>query len=381
MALWAKRLAAALLAWVGVAGATVPVRAAAAPPALSARAAVLIDARTGAILYEKDAFRQMDPASLTKMMTAYLVIRHGNLGRTVTVSKAAAQVGGSRMHLDAGDEYTVHDLLRGLLVRSGNDAAVALAEAEAGTVERFVAQMNMTAQALGAFNTQFENPNGLTAPGHVSTAYDLALIARAALNLPEFREIVRQREVAVTELRRGRRRVLHNTNLLLEAFPGADGVKTGTTTAAGKCLAASATREGQQLIAVVLKSRDRWQDAARLLQWGFDYWQTVQAVAPGQPWGTVAVRDGLRPSVAAVAARAVWTVLPRGEEPTVRVVLPATVQAPVARGQRLGQVAVLSPVEPVARSPLVAAEAVRSRGWWSWWVHWLGWLNYGDGAG
>lgn len=351
------------------------------PPAVDAQAAVLIDARTGAVLYEKQAFRQMDPASLTKMMTALLVIRHGDLEREVTISAQAARTEGSRLRIAPGERYTVLDLLRGLLLRSGNDAAVALAEAEAGSVRRFVAEMNVEAQRLGAFNTQYENPHGLTAPGHFSTAYDLALIARTALNQPLFREIVAQRSLTIQERSRGRTRTVHNTNLLLEAFPGADGIKTGTTSAAGKCLAASATRNGQQLIAVVLKSPDRWGDAARLLAWGFDHWQERQVVAAGQAFGQVAVQGGVTPTVTAVAAHSLWAVYPSDYPSEVHPWLQPAVPAPVRAGATLGRVVVLSPVEPAQSTALTAKTAVPRLAWWKRWLAgFLGFFNYQDGA-
>ncbi|MCY0881315.1 MAG: D-alanyl-D-alanine carboxypeptidase, partial [Firmicutes bacterium] len=242
-------------------------------PVVSARAAVLIDARTGALLYEKNAFMEMDPASTTKMMTALLVIENGHLQRVVSVSTRAAQTPGSRLKIYRGEHYTEMDLLRGMLLRSGNDAAVALAEAVSGSVPRFVAQMNVKAQELGAFNTAFENPNGLTAPGHYSSAYDLALIARQAMNNAVFRHIVGTHKEKIVEIGRHKEREITNTNQLLTVFPGADGIKTGTTNAAGQCLVASATRNGQQLIAVVLHSNQRYRDAKTLLTWGFDHWQ------------------------------------------------------------------------------------------------------------
>lgn len=333
----------------------------AAPPHVSAQAAIVIDARTGSILFEKNAFLQKDPASITKMMTALLVIEKGHLNRVVVVSKKAALTIGSSMHIGYRQRYTEMDLLRGLLMRSGNDAAVALAEADAGSVDRFVARMNFKAQELGAFNTAFENPNGLTAPGHYSSAYDLALIAQAAMREPTFRSVVATREDVVTEQNSGRSRTIHNTNQLLYGFPGADGVKTGTTNAAGKCLAASATRQDRQLIAVVLNSPNRFGDAARLLQWGFANWTTREVARPGQKIAMVPVQNGHSAAVAVHVAHALWFTYPVGEAYRVHIALPALLTAPVVKGVPVGRITVTVPNQPPWVEPLIAGASVTKR--------------------
>ncbi|MCY0879839.1 MAG: D-alanyl-D-alanine carboxypeptidase [Firmicutes bacterium] len=343
-----------------------PVRAASLTPApvLGARAAILMDARTGAILYEKHAFLQMDPASLTKMMTALIVIRHGHLDQRVPISRGADQTPGSSLHVRMGEEYTRLDLLKGLLLRSGNDAAVALAESDAGSVQRFVAWMNVTAQSLGAFNTSFENPHGLTRPGHYSSAYDLALIARAALQHPLFREIVRSNEATITEQRSLTRRTIHTTNQLLYGFPGADGVKTGTTSAAGKCLVASATRHQWQLIAVVLNSPDRWGDASRLLNWGFENWELRRLLVADVPIAQRPVVDGRQAQVAIVPHRALWVVVPRGDAVRTVVSLPDKLTAPILPRHRVGFYHVLIPGQPVESRALYPAKPVALKPWW-----------------
>ncbi|MCY0884539.1 MAG: D-alanyl-D-alanine carboxypeptidase [Firmicutes bacterium] len=382
---WRTLFLVAPILWMDL-PASAPVRAAGPPPpVVGARAAILIDARTGAVLYAKHAFRQMDPASLTKMMTAILVIRRGGLDRVVTISRRAAATGGSRLHIRAGQRYTIEHLLRGLLLRSGNDAAVALAEAEAGSVRRFVAEMNLEAQRLGAFNTDFANPNGLTAPGHYSSAYDLALIARYAMTLPVFRAIVRQQELPVQEAG-GATRHIRNTNQLLYGFPGAVGIKTGTTSAAGPCLAAAAVRRGRELISVVLDSRDRWGDSTRLLNWGFRYWRTLTVLRRGQPvgQGVVGVSGGVAPLVPVVAGRSLDLTVPAG---TVLRCVPALSrpQAPVRAGEAVGRVEVWWDGLPQASVPVVAARAdprpAPAGRFWQWWRRFLGWFNAGDGAG
>ncbi|POB11563.1 D-alanyl-D-alanine carboxypeptidase family protein [Sulfobacillus sp. hq2] len=336
-------------------------------PHLTSRAAILMDAKTGAILYEKNAFKQMDPASVTKMMTALLVIQHGHLSRVVTISSHAASTVGSRMHIATGQQYTVYDLLHGLLMRSGNDASVALAEADAGSVSRFVAKMNVKAQELGAFNTQFENPNGLTKPGHFSSAYDLALIARYAMTVPLFRQIVANKEAVVTELRHHQRREIHNTNQLLYTFPGATGIKTGTTDAAGKCLVASAQRNGDELIAVVLHSQDRYSDARNLLAWGFEHWSTVEVVHPGEVLAQVPVQGGQQPMVPVEAMHSVWLSLPNQETYHINATL-KFLKAPVARHQASGFITVTTPGQPAVVTSVQTmqsdAAAVHHHRWW-----------------
>ena len=313
-----------------------PVRA--APPAVSADAAVLMDAATGQVLYAKNAHQRRAPASTTKILTALLALQRGNLARPVRIPAEAARTPGSSMHLRAGQRFTLADLLEGLLLPSGNDASVAIARAVGGSVPSFVREMNRTARKLGALDSHFVNPSGLSAPAHYSTAYDLALIARTALRDPRFAALVGSRQRRVRELRSRRERTLSNTNRLLWTFPGADGVKTGTTRAAGQCLVASATRHGWRLIAVVLHADQRWSDAARLLDWGFATFVPVRAAPAGVPLASVAVHGGAQGRVALIAASPLDLVVPRREAQEVRVRLdvPKTVRAPILRGEPLG---------------------------------------------
>ncbi len=352
---------------IGSALCSAPCRATAVPPvspAVGARAAIVMDARTGTILYEKHAFLQLDPASLTKMMTALVVISRGHLNQRVEVSARADATPGSSLHVRQGEAYTRLDLLKGLLLRSGNDAAVALAESDAGSVERFVAWMNVKAQELGAFNTSFENPHGLTRPGHYSSAYDLALIARAALQQPLFQEIVKSPEATITEQRSSRTRTIHTTNQLLYSFPGADGVKTGTTSAAGKCLVASATRDHWQLIAVVLNSPDRWDDASRLLNWGFQAWRPERIITAYHVLARRAVKDGRQATVAIVAHRTLWIDVPQGENAAVVLALPSKLSAPLSPRDRVGFYHVLVAGQPVKTVGLYPAVAIAEKPWW-----------------
>ena len=203
---------------------------AAEPPQVTARAAVVLDQATGRILFSKNAYEQLPMASTTKIMTAVLAIESGRLSETVTVSEQAALVEGSSVELEAGEEKTLEELLYGLILRSGNDAAVAIAEFLAGSVEEFAERMTERAHQLGAVHTKFMNPHGLDHEEHYTTAYDLALIAAHAMTLPKFREVAATAEKKISWPGRPYDRILRNQNKLLTMYEGAEGIKTGWTT-------------------------------------------------------------------------------------------------------------------------------------------------------
>ena len=236
-------------------------------PAVTAEAAVVMDMDTGQVLYGKAEHERRPPASLTKVMTGYLAAKQPNLQQTVTVSAEAAATGESSLDLKAGDQLAFADLLHGALMKSANDACVALAEQIAGSEAAFVHNMNLQACLLGCANTNFCNTNGLPAENHYSSAYDLAVMTRAAMQNETFAQIVQQQKYMVRWLD-GRQLLVHNTNRLLREYPGAIGVKTGTTNEAGQCLIAVAEKAGNRIIVVVLKSKNRFLDAVRLLDYG-----------------------------------------------------------------------------------------------------------------
>jgi D-alanyl-D-alanine carboxypeptidase (penicillin-binding protein 5/6) len=341
-------------------------------PNVTADSAVLIDAATGRVLWGHNANVPRHPASTTKMMTALVALERADPARIVEVGRDAAATPGSSARLSPGQRFTLAALLRGLLLRSGNDAAVAIADAVAGSVPAFADLMNAKAAELGLRDTHFENPHGLTSALHRSSAFDLALIARAGLRIPAFAEIV---DSAVAEMPgetpdgRTIRRELHTTNRLLLAYDWVDGVKTGTTSAAGSCLVASGTRGGLQLIAVVLHSDDRWGDALRILQWGFAHFSAVVAAVPGATVGSLPVADGPRRDsrVTLRAAGRLWAPLGLDELPwvTLRRSGPAHLTAPVRPGQAAGTLTLLVSGEPLARVPLVAAAAVPRASVWN----------------
>jgi len=328
-----------------------------APPVVSAASAILIDWRTGQVLYAKDAYLPRAPASTTKILTAIVVLENADLSEKVVVSRNAASTPGSAMQLRAGQVLTVGELLWGVLLRSGNNACVALAEHIAGTEEAFVEMLNRRARELGARSTHFRNSHGISVPHHYSTAFDLALMARYAMTIPAFEAIVRTRE-ATLPLDGGEWALrMRNTNSLLWTFAGADGVKTGTTAVAGRCLVASATRGGRRLLSVVLRSDDRYRDSAELLEWGFANFTTVCLARAEQAVGAVPVRRGLERSVTLVTAEDFWAACPAwaGDALGLDVHIYGQVKAPVRRGQVLG-VAEATLDEGVVRAVNLVAE-------------------------
>jgi D-alanyl-D-alanine carboxypeptidase (penicillin-binding protein 5/6) len=248
--------------------------AVAAPPqpSVDAEAAVLMVANTRQVLFAKKGDGYMYPASTTKIMTLILALEKGDPNSIVTVSSEAAGTEGSSLDLQAGDKLTLKDMMNGMMMVSGNDAAEAIAENIAGSVPAFVDLMNAKAEKIGALKTHFINPHGLPDPvNHYTTAYDLALITAYGYQNPDFVKIVSTPRYNVTYRNQGqvRRDLATNTNKLLGKYPGANGVKTGFTNDAGECLVAGAKRGGVQLIAVVLNSEQRWSDASKLLDYGF----------------------------------------------------------------------------------------------------------------
>ncbi|PTQ54630.1 MAG: D-alanyl-D-alanine carboxypeptidase [Hydrogenibacillus schlegelii] len=336
------------------AGASAPV---ARPPTVSAASAALIDVESGRLLYEKNAHERRKIASLTKIMTAILAIELGRLDDVVTISPRAVGVEGSSIYLRQGERMTLRDLLYGLMLRSGNDAAVAIAEHIGGSVEGFVALMNEKAAWLGLQETHFENPHGLDAPEHYSSAHDLAVLSAYALKNPIFREIVSTVRWTAPLPDAEWNRLWINKNKLLRLYAGADGIKTGYTQASGRSLAASATRSGRTLAAVVLNDGDDWNDAMRLLDYGFTAFQQVELVHPEMPFFLKA--DG-KAAVLYPRRRFVYPL--RTEElPRVTSAIETVDRGPAAAGAVLvirlnGEEIARIPLERVARSEAAGAE-------------------------
>ncbi|WP_378955702.1 D-alanyl-D-alanine carboxypeptidase family protein [Pelosinus sp. sgz500959] len=314
-----------------------------APPKIHAESAILLDGKTGQVLFEKNSRIRSAPASTTKVLTAIIAIESGHLDDEVKISLRAASTAGSSMHLSPGQRISLRELVTGLLLRSGNDAAVAIAEHLAGSVENFVILMNHKAELLNALGSHFANPHGLSAPEHYSTAFDLAWMARYALTNPTFATIVNTRETSIDWLdRRGKEhdQNLRNTNKLLWLLEEVDGVKTGTTNQAGPCLISSATRGNQQLIAVVLHDHSRWNDSMQLLKYGFDTFELYEYANKDDILCAIPVEKGLTPMVDAVVASQASLVVKATdyEHITVALDLPETIKAPVYQGQKIGEI-------------------------------------------
>lgn len=243
---------------------------------LNSKNAILYDNTYNQILYEKNAYERVPNASTTKVLTAIVAYETGNLEDIVTVSKVAANIGGSGIELRANDKISLEDLIKGLLVHSGNDAAVAIAEHIAGSVENFCEMMNKKSKEMGLVNTNFVTPHGLDRENHYSTAYDLVKMSEYLLNIKGLADIVKQKSVTLTI--NDSPRVIGTTNEMLSFYSGADGIKTGFTGDAGRCLISSASRDGRQLISVVLgcgNKKQRTEDSVKLLEFGFNGYEVI----------------------------------------------------------------------------------------------------------
>lgn len=308
---------------------------AAQPPAISAEAAILMDANSGRVLYEKDAHSRRLIASTTKLMTALVALESTpHLDKVITV-KPEYQAEGSSMYLKVGEELTLEELLYGLLLASGNDAALAIAGGCAGEVETFVGWMNDWAAELGMEDSHFANPNGLDHTEHYSTAYDMALLAQAVLKNETLREMVATRSITVAG------RSLTNHNKLLWQYEGCMGMKTGYTEAAGRTLVSCAVRNGQTLICVTLKDRDDWDDHAALFDYGFQNWPTHPLARKGKVFRALPVTGSLIPQAEVETAADVAYPLGLTERVRASVTLPQTVKAPVQKGAIAGKLTFL----------------------------------------
>lgn len=320
--------------------------------AVSAEKAILIDAVSGRVLYEKDADSRSLIASTTKIMTALIICEQCNVLDRMRIPKEAVGIEGSSMYLEEGEVLTLQELLYGLMLHSGNDAAVALAIYCGGTVEGFAELMNDKARLLGMTGTHFENPNGLDSPGHYSTARDLAILAAYAMENPIFYKTVSAKTVTIGE------RYLHNHNKLLWRVEGADGVKTGYTRAAGRILVSSATRDGRRLICVTINDPCDWQDHAALLEDGFSRYSVQRIIEKGSVVGTLEVAGGEGRRVEILAAEDYSYSLTAEEDPQLMLPGPGFVYAPVTEGADAGFVYVLIGGKAVGKVPVTYGQTV-----------------------
>ena len=339
---------------------------------LKAVAAVLMDYTTGEIIFAKNAEEIRPPASTTKILTALVAVEHGQLNQIITASEKASKTDGSSIWLSTGEQHTLEDLLYGILLSSGNDASVAVAESLAGSEEKFANWMTEKAHSLGAMKSNFKNCNGLPNEEHYTTAHDLALIARQALHNPKIDEIVRTKKKVIDWPGHPWDRMMINHNKLLWRYEFTDGVKTGYTKEAGKCLISSATKNGHRLISVVLNSRDMYEDSIKLFNYGFENYQLVTLASDKIKLGTVDVLQGIETNVSVLPQRSLTVLVPRGFESKLRVnlELPSKIKAPVEREQLLGELQVHLGKRLLEKVPLVAERQIsQEKPWvrfWQW---------------
>lgn len=335
-----------------------------AAPAVTAKSAIVLDALTGEVLYAREAETRRYPASTTKMMTLLVALEYGRLEDEVVASETAAQTEGSSLYLEKGERQTLRNLLYGVMLVSGNDATVAVAEHIAGSVESYARLMTAKALEIGAVDTHFVNSSGLPDPAHYTTAHDLARIAAYGYRTqPLFAEIVAAKRHVLPWPGKEYPREIFNENRMLWLYEGGNGVKTGYTDAAGRCLVSAAKRDGLQLIAVVLDSERMWDDSMALLDYGFAQTRPKLLAPQGKQAAVVAVQDGTLRELPLVLDRDV--VVPEGRDSatgySLAVEAPQAVAAPVRQGEVLGQLRVLRGGAEVASLPLRAAQEVERR--------------------
>ncbi|MET0092557.1 MAG: D-alanyl-D-alanine carboxypeptidase family protein [Sedimenticola sp.] len=340
-----------------------------APPKIAASGHLLLDFDSGAVLAENNANEQLEPASLTKIMTAYVVLRElteGNikLDEMVRVSKKAWRAPGSRMFIEVGKQISVEQLLKGMIIQSGNDSSIALAEHVAGSEETFAALMNEHAQRLGMLNTNFVNSTGLPDKDHYTTANDIAKVAAATIReFPDYYGWYAVREFTFNDIKQ------HNRNKLLWRDDSVDGIKTGHTEAAGYCLVASAKRNGMRLISVVMGTKSenaRAKESQALLNYGFRFYETHRLYGAGEALTQVRVWKGASEQLRLGLKEDLVVTIPRRQYKNLKpgMTIPPKIMAPMRKGQEVGKVKVMLGDRVVAESPLVALEGVEEGGIW-----------------
>jgi serine-type D-Ala-D-Ala carboxypeptidase (penicillin-binding protein 5/6) len=334
-----------------------------APPALAARAWLLMDVTSGQLIASRNRDERVEPASLTKLMTAYVAfsaIKSKALapGQTIKVSERAWHVSGSRMFIEPRKPVTVQELLHGMIVQSGNDACIALAEAIAGTEAAFVERMNREAARIGMKNTHFVNASGLPDANHYSTTSDLALLASVLIrDFPEYYKLYSEREYRYNDITQ------LNRNRLLWLDPNVDGMKTGHTDSAGYCLIASARRGERRLVSVLIgaeSERLRTQESQKLLNFGFQAYDGLRLYEKDQEIGKLAVWKGSERQLRAGAASNLYVTVPRGSAEKLQAVLISEqpLVAPLLQGQRVATLRISLEGKPVGNYPVVALENV-----------------------
>ncbi len=340
---------------------------------LNAKSAILMDAATGKVLYEKNVHEKLPPASVTKIMTMLLAMEAIDkniisVNDQVTISERASEMGGSQLYLEPGEEKTVQQLLKGIAVASANDACVALAEHIGGTEELFIKKMNNKAKELGMKDTHFMNTNGLPQEGHYTSAYDISLMSRELLKYPKIHEWL---TIWMSNMKVGlpNKKItnlqLTNTNKLIKTYPGANGIKTGYTSEAKYCLSASATREGLTLISVILGSPTsaiRFGEAKKLLDFGFSTYRAMPITRKNQMIDELLVEKGKEKQINVVAKDHLSVLVKKGEEAKVQkeIILPKSIKAPVHTHQKVGKIIIKKNGQEIESVDIVTEKAVEA---------------------
>lgn len=325
-------------------------------PSVTAESAILIESNSGKVLYEKNADEKMFPASTTKILTALIAIEAGDLSRKVKVSTNAAIQEGSSIYLEAGERIPMRDLIYGLMLRSGNDAAVAIAEEIAGNTEKFAVKMNQRAKTIGAVNSNFQNPNGLHNQEHYTTAADMALIAREAMSNQNF-ETVAATKSWVADRGEGKYNYFYNKNKVIYQYDGGTGIKIGYTKVAGRCLVASSTRDGMELICVVFNAPDWFNDTYQLMNYGYDNYDLIRIAKAEEPLKKVWVADADRFVFIGPEKDVVCPSLKETESSiSIEYQMNPNIQAPVSRWQKVGELKVSQGGQFIYSEPLYFLE-------------------------
>ena len=338
---------------------------------VSAESAILIEAESKKILFEKNAHEKRGIASTTKIMTALVALENSDLDEIVQATTKTVGVEGSSIYLHAGEELSMEDLLYALLLESANDAAATIAYAVAGSEDAFAGMMNDKAAELGLSDSSFVNPHGLDAEGHYSTAYDLAMITAAALQNEKFHQMVSTYRKVIENPKDQTTRLLLNHNKLLKTYEGAIGVKTGYTKRCGRCLVSAAERDGLRLIAVSLNASDDWNDHRKMLDYGFSTYEKVNLLAEGEVRMMTNVVGGERDKAALTNVKAVGVMLPKEHSEITSITeLSPFYYAPLKSGQNVGKIRYFCDGECIAEAELFSLDTVEKaqsrHSFWNW---------------
>ena len=337
----------------------VPETSIAQPPSISAQNAIVIEQSTGKVLYEKNSRQKAYPASTTKIVTALLAIESGSLDRVVRVAGAAEGVEGSSIYLATGERMPLRDLVYGLMLRSGNDAAVAISCFVNPSTETFVRKMNERVQEMGAMDTNYVNPNGLFDENHYTTTYDMAIIAREAMKNQEFKEIVGAKSW-VADRGEGKYNHFYNKNKVVFEYPGGTGIKIGYTKKSGRTLVASAERDGMELICVVMNAPDWFNDSYKLMDYVFDSFQMNKIFEASRVLKAIPVKNGDKGHVFVGLRNSILLPARKGETIKLEVIyrLPVNVQPPIHRWQEAGSIEFYANGEYLCAYPLYYLEDI-----------------------